>query len=357
MYSNLQRLHLIPASPKLPYWRSLIPFSRSSPFQLLPNPTKFAGKDLRSWMWSLLLFPTTIYLVLLAFNYIDEFSFTELPRPAIVKPTNKDSVVKDLAISRIAMAKPSGVSERLKMQFLAGVCRVRYRFLQALGWTKSPPRRLRRLRKTHQPSSSVPPTDTDDNGDGTHTPSSEAISAYTDALETHTQHDPDTTISSGDFADAGTLEVHEGNGRIQRISDLSLAPAEILSSQVDATLMEWAFAPLEAITMRCLALAFLSATARLTTQQQASAGSIKKTVHSTLLGPVVGGVLGLLGATRGIDLENNDGRMNRLWRIGVYLGRIGLTWTAQTAVGLSLWGLEWAIVRTVGKRVFGWGTL
>ena len=305
----------------------------------------------------MLTFPTTIYLALLVVDYVDEFSFTELPRPAIIAPTNEDGTIKNPAKFGKKRGEHSKSSNNTMAQILDRVCISRNRFLQALGWIKGPSRHLRKLQRTHQPSSSFPPTDTDEYGDGTNTPSSETMSVYTDAMETHTQTDPDPTFSSANFTDTGTLEVQEGSGRVQRVSELSLAPAAFLSNQVESMLVEWAFVPIEATMMRGLVFAFLSTTSRLSAEQQANAGFMKEMVYPVLSGPVISGALGLLGATRGIGLGNLHGRTHSLWGGGNYLARIGLTWAAQIAVGLSLWGLEWAVVRAIGKKFFSWGAL
>ena len=357
MYSHLQRLYLIPASPKMPHWRSFIPFSESSPFQRPPKPFALSRQGLLTWAWSILTYPTTIYLVLLAIDYIDEFAFTELPRPAIIAPTNQDRTTQDPTKSRNERLEPLKNPNGLSAKLLSRVCQIRNRLLQAVGWMRRPPRRLHGLGKIRHPSYSISPSGISQHGDGANTPSSEATSVYTDALETHAHHDLDPTLNIADFARLEILESQEDSIKAQQVTDLSLAPAAFLANLVDSSLMECTFIQPEAVVMRSLAFAFLSATSRLSAEQLLNVRSLKAMIYPVLRGPILGGALGFLRATGMAGLDNEDARMHGLQGMGIQFSRIGLTWAAQAAVGLSLWGLEWAVVRTIGKRFFGWGKL
>ena len=363
MYSRLQQCHLIPASPKLPNWRSLIPFSRFSPFQPFPSPATIFRYGLWTWIWSTLAFPTTVYLVLFAIDYFDEFSATELPQPDIIAPKDRDSRAEPFDFQRENYLWVAGLGH-LSISPHVWARRIRDRVLKTLGWVHRP-RRLSERRKALQQDNSLPePPSPNPGSHGTATPSSEAPSTYTDAFgnlapsaDYHPSLSDQVRTANSIMALRESIEARSRGVRYQRVSDLSTAPAKFLTTQIRLSLTEWSALPREAMMMRGLAWAFLSASSGLTVSQRGDAASLKASVYPVFVGPVVGGVLGLLGWHRLSGLGNSSTRVGGLGVAGLYLGRVVLVSMAQVAAGFCLWGLQWVLVRNVGKRFSGWGKI
>ncbi|KAL9066223.1 MAG: hypothetical protein Q9157_007219, partial [Trypethelium eluteriae] len=393
MYSRLQRVCLIPALPIIPHWTSLIPFNKASPFQLFPKPTASPGPGLRNWTWSMLAFPTTIYLILFVIDYMDEFVIPELPEADLIAPTTYQKKAEDPANSMPRSPFRGKYEKFVDPRLFERICDLRDHFLQAVGWMERPRRLV--LRKAHAPSTSIPPTLPSPPalppnlnvgiGDVESTSSSSpATSAYTEALENQSPFggsSQDPALEALDLPTARDMPAFDGQrdgsrissrissrsssrsssgrrtGTVQRLSELSLGPAMFLATLVDSSIMECVFAPVEAMMARSLSGAFLSATSGLNAEQQVNARATREELYPVMANPVVGGMLGLFGAGRRFGLQGSVGRVDRLWAIGVYVGRIGLTWAAQTSLSLSIWGVQWATVRTIGKMFFGWGRL
>ncbi|KAL9095617.1 MAG: hypothetical protein Q9165_002049 [Trypethelium subeluteriae] len=336
----------------------------------------------------MLVFPTTIYLILFVIDYMDEFVIPELPEADLIAPTTYPKKTKDPAdimSERSVLGKSEGFAVH---RLFKRISDLRNHFLQAVGWMNRPHTLV--LPKAHAPSTSIPPTRPLSPAwspdmfsviaGAASVSSSPAASAYTEALENQSPigrsnqdpaleplalPGPQTPLAfDGQHNDSRTSSrssrrssIARCKGTMQRLSELSLGPAMFLATLVDSSIMECIFAPVEAMMARSLSGAFLSATTGLNAEQQANAQAMREEIYPVMAGPVVGGMLGLFGAGRVFGFQGSIGRMDRLWALGVYVGRIGLTWAAQISLSLGIWGVQWAIVRMIGKKFFGWGRL
>lgn len=377
-HAELQRLGLIVARPFLPYLKTLVPFSATSPtvpFSLFYDPTTSVSNLLRAALTS----PLTL---MCAGHFFERWMYgmvNEALDSAVIRPKNLDidgheAHTKDRVNTILGLRQHS---PPLVRKAIMGV-------LSTLGWAapyydletydeprlgqiievggttvsnvtpielavaqqevhvafdtldmESPVIQAAAVTELEHPRSPTSPIasdmrhDDDDpriritNRDGivemevrlpprvisSRTEAADAIAPSQDSQLPHSRHD---TLSSTNLP-------------YYRVSELSLQSSRMLSTIVKAQLVGMAMLPVKAVVLRLIASHYLAS-------------------HGNTGSPRA--VIPLLNLN---DLS---------WRsVGVQLSRLALCNALETAIGLSVWGLQYALSVSIGKRQFGWGTL
>lgn len=135
-------------------------------------------------------------------------------------------------------------------------------------------------------------------------------------LSTHTEVDPAPGI---DAELPGTRPHHQ-------VTQLSTEPSQMIGAIVKSQIVGLAVLPLKLVILRLIASHYL-------TRQGGVAGPLRT-------------VMPLVGFW---DLS---------WRtIGIHVSRTALCGALELSIDLTLWGLQYLAVTTMGKKFFGWGVL
>lgn len=378
-HASLQRLGLIPARPLLPYWKSFIPFSSSSP--LLPlsiyhDATGSVSNIARAAI-------TSPLVVVIAEHFYERWVYSaifEAVESFIIRPDNADIESPD-AVSKERATSILGLQRRSPPLIRSAVKRL----LMFLGWCEPddvlgsgpthsvsnagqsrevvsaqvtdlmpieiPVSRRDRATTDGAEESTVtvpidflddlirpttPPTPTtsdhDENDPRIRITSREGIvemevrlpprviSAHTEVMDVHPE-------SSSHSAPARRSNHRRAPPRLHhRVTQLSTEPSQMIGAIVKAQLVGLAVLPFKLVVLRLVATHYLAS--------QQETGFVSRFVEPF---PNIN------------DLSFRS--------IGIGMSRVALCSALELAIDLGLWSAQYMAVTTAGKNIFGWGTL
>ncbi|KAF2014706.1 hypothetical protein BU24DRAFT_463468 [Aaosphaeria arxii CBS 175.79] len=151
-------------------------------------------------------------------------------------------------------------------------------------------------------------------------------------LSTHTEIAEDFPLIAAQQSEVGVTREDSRTKKRHRVTQLSIEPAQMLGAICKAQIVAWTILPLKLVTLRSIAGHYLAS--------NMGNGTSPSTMLQHHL-PVAS-----------IGLTPFD--VHTTWAL---LSRVVLCAGLEFVIDISLWGLQWIAVTTVGKKYFGWGTL
>lgn len=380
--AHLQRLGLKEARPLLPYWKAFIPFSSWSP--LLPLSVHYnASATAADCLKAIVTSPVVLVIVEHFYERWVYSAIFEAVEAFVIRPDNADiespdAISKDRATSILGLQRRSPPLVRS----------VIHKLLVFLGWCEpheeseagqkpSPDfvisadqnvevagAQLTGLAPLHIPVSRTERPVTDGANDNAVTIPVEVaddllrpVSPHTPTMSDHDDNDPRIRITSRegivemevrlpprvisshtevlDVQSAATSHGHVASRRHphhtagrphHRVTQLSTEPSQMIGAIIKAQLVGLAVVPFKLVVLRLVAAHYL-------TGKQ----------HNGLAPRYVEPVPSLSDLT--------------FASVGTGISRLALCAALELAIDLSLWSAQHLAVTTIGKNVFGWGTL
>ncbi|CAO2648829.1 Nn.00g097780.m01.CDS01 [Neocucurbitaria sp. VM-36] len=387
-HASLQRLGLIPTSPLLPSWASLMPFSNSSP--LLPFSSQYdASASIVGCLKATLTCPVVFVCME---HFIERWVYSavyEAVESSVIRPDNadmqsRDAGSKDRATQILGLRRQSpplirdAVNKLLRVlgwgQPFASQSTERKAFNESVHTLDSNEGRDLDIGTTSRVTNLTPlelavtrshdqlgtepsiaeltiPIDVLDGMAQPTTPPSPTASIPDDEdndpriritnregiVEMEVRLPPRILSSHTEVEDTSALLRHHHlasrnplstltNRSYHRVTQLSSEPAQMISAVVKAQIVGLALLPIRLVVLRLVASHYLAA-------QPGYAGLSRVVKPFPSLS----------------DLS---------WRcIGFQVSRIALCGALELTIDLGLWGMQYLAITRLGKYIFGWGTL
>ncbi|KAF3052939.1 hypothetical protein E8E11_002335 [Didymella keratinophila] len=384
-HANLQRLGLLPARPLLPFWKSFIPLSPSSPLTPLSVHHDVTSSSAASLAKAII---TSPMVVIIAEHFYERWVYSaifEAVETFIIRPDNADIESPD-AVSKDRATSILGLQRRSPL-FLRNAIN---RMLVLLGWAEPAI-----LDETERKSSldsltgsgqsievagaqvtdltpiNIPVSRTDQPATGGANDDTQSSTIPTDIAERPVRPTTPPTPPASDNGDndpriritsrEGVVEMEvrlpprvisshteildarprsssrhrvasQGHDRLatsrrhHRVTQLSTEPSQMIGAIVKAQLVGLAVLPFKLVVVRLVASHYLA--------NQDQSGSIPRFVEP-------------FPSLSGMSLRS----------LGIGMSRVALCAAFELAIDLGLWSAQYLAIVTVGKSVFGWGTL
>lgn len=383
-HANLQRLGLLPARPLLPFWKSFIPFSPSSPLTPLSIHHDVASGSAVSVVKAIF---TSPMVMIIAEHFFERWIYSaifEAIETFIIRPDNADiespdAISKDRATSILGLqrrspllirnainrmlvllgwAEPSVLdeAERISLDSLSGsgqsieVAGAQVTDLTPVNIPVSRTDRPATAGANDDPQPvtipadiaerplrpATPPTPpASDNGDND---PRIRITSREGIVEMEVRLPPRVISSHTEILDArpGSSsrhrvasqrnDRHAMNRRHHRVTQLSTEPSQMIGAIVKAQLVGLAVLPFKLVVLRLVASHYLAS--------RDHSGSIPRFVEP-------------FPSSSGMSLRS----------LGIGMSRVALCAAFELAIDLSLWSAQYLAVVTTGKKIFDWGTL
>lgn len=374
-HASLQRLGLVPATPLLPSWDTLKPWSSSSPLWPFSSrynaSTSFVGLATATAISPVILVCAEHFFERWVYGCIHEAVESSIIRPDNTDMQSRDDGDKDRAATILGLKRQSPPLVRAMIN----------RVLTVLGWGSpfavgKPTGELvieiggtqvTNVTSLELPISRAPTAPVDDTSSTNvitipidvveemirpTTPPTPAGSALEQEdndpriritsregvvemevrlppriLSSHTEVAEEIDSSPARRAAVSRAEAPGSRSQpYHRVTQLSSEPAQMVSSIVKAQLISLAMIPFKVVTLRLIATHYM-------------AGQGGHADPSLVIRPL-------------FDLDNLS------WQsVGVQVSRVALCGALELSIDLGLWGLQYLTITKFGKKVFGWGTL
>lgn len=347
VYATYQRLGLLPSKPLFPPLRGLIPFTQVSPIQALPFPSRMSAAVLYTWAASILESPLVLSLIWRHASNVVQNAIREPFVAYICKPDRPDEhTIKETTERRNSYRSMLTKPPSFWRSFVRGT-------LSFVGWTAyepvsqafltqsldsrhddavtspQPERQATALAAPGSPRGLQELPNTDTRHEGT------AVAQEQDTLNEREHGEyPPTAQDVPEVAMAGLPPIptssHCRRSRPRhRVTPFSEEPAMMLDTVLSGCITELILLPLRAVILGNMVKGFTG-----------NPGLARQEIRAPFA-PWNGGMSSVVG----------------LRALGSAASKVALCYAIELLIGLGVWGCEWALVTSVGRRYFNWGKL
>ncbi len=348
VYATYQRLGLLPSKPLFPPLRGLIPFTQASPIQAPPFPSRMSAAVLYTWAASILESPLVLSLIWRHASNVVQNAIREPFVTYICKPDRPDEhTIKETTERRKSYRSMLTKPPSFWRSFVRGT-------LSFVGWTAyepvsqafptqsldsrhddavtspQPERQATALVALASPREPQELLTTDTRGEGTAV-AQEQASLSEREHEDHPRTTQDVLAAPvpGTSPPPTDSQVSRRPRKRHRVTPFSEESAMMLDTVLSGCITELILLPLRTVIMGKMARSFAN-----------NPGLARQGVWAPFA-PWSGGAGSVVG----------------LRALGTVAGKVALCYAIELLIGLGVWGCEWALVTSVGRRYFNWGKL